>query len=124
MGMAARTWGVAMCGIVLALPAPPPALAQARADVACFFEHVNFQGRRLCLAAGQRAASLVALSLNDTFSSAIIPPGLRVAMCEHHKFEGRCIHLERSVSNFATLGDWNDKVSSVAVVSTRDRFRR
>jgi hypothetical protein len=122
MEIAARVCGVAVFAALLASQlAPAPAAAQGP-DVACFFEDVNFLGRRLCLATGQRAASVGAL--NDTFSSAIVPPGVRVAMCEHHKFEGRCIHLDRSVSNFQVLGDWNDKVSSVAVQSLRAPAQR
>lgn len=102
-------------GSILAL-APalfgPPAAAQGQ-SVACFYEHANFQGRRMCVSTGQRVP-LVDPLMNDHLSSVQVQPGLRVTMCEHANFGGRCIPVERSIANLVEIG-LNDKVSSIAV---------
>jgi hypothetical protein len=85
--------------------------ASAQRDAVCFFEHVNFGGQRECFSIGQRV-NLV--RMNDNYSSVQIPAGVRVTMCEHEKFGGRCIPLDRSVASFVDL-KFNDIVSSVAV---------
>jgi hypothetical protein len=95
-----------------ALP-PSPAAAQGLPDQVCFYEHIDFGGRRLCVMAGERVSD-VGFALNDTFSSATVPPGLRGFMCEDVNFGGRCTRLDRTVPNFQALGPWNDVVSSVA----------
>ena len=89
-----------------------PAAAQGRGGP-CFFEHSEFQGRRLCLAPGQRLSNLDA-SWNDRISSVEIPPGMRVTVCEHANFAGRCMTLNRSVSDFQEIR-FNDMVSSISV---------
>lgn len=93
-----------------------PAAAQGQA-AACFFEHANFQGRRVCFNIGQRVP-LVDLSMNDKFSSVQVPPGVRVTICEHANFGGRCMPVDRTVTNFNDIG-FNDRVSSLSVEPDR-----
>ena len=91
-----------------------PAAAQGQGQAAaCFFEHANFQGRRTCFGAGQRVP-MVDPSMNDKFSSVQLPPGLRVTLCEHANFAGRCVPVDRTIANFNEIG-FNDRVSSVSV---------
>ncbi len=87
-----------------------PAAAQREAAV-CFFEHVNFGGQRECFAIGQRVPLV---RMNDNYSSVQIQPGVRVTVCEHQNFGGRCIPLDRSVGSFVEL-KFNDMASSVTV---------
>lgn len=89
-----------------------PAAAQGPA-AACLFEHANFQGRRTCFAAGQRVP-MVDGSMNDKYSSVQLPPGLRITLCEHANFAGRCVPVDRSIGNLNEIG-FNDRVSSVSV---------
>jgi hypothetical protein len=88
-----------------------PALAQGGA-AACFYEHVNFHGWRMCIRAGQ-SVPVLDPSMNNQFSSVQVQPGARVTMCEGANFRGRCIPVDRSIANFVDIG-FNDKVSSVA----------
>jgi hypothetical protein len=94
--------------VVLTLSAP----GQAQ-QAACFYEHANFQGRQICLGAGQNVG-LLDPSWNDRVSSAQIPPGLHATICEHANFAGRCVPLDRSIGNLSEIG-FNDKVSSISV---------
>ena len=89
--------------------------ASAQRDSVCFFEHINFEGRRECFSVGQRVPLV---RMNDLYSSVQIPPGVRVTICEHQNFGGRCIPLERSVASFVEL-KFNDIVSSVAIEDDR-----
>jgi hypothetical protein len=84
--------------------------AEAQAQAACFYEHINFQGRRTCIEVGQRIALV---TMNDKFSSVQVQPGVRVTMCEHANFAGRCAPVDRTIASFVEIG-WNDRVSSIA----------
>ena len=93
-----------------------PAAAQGQA-AACFFEHANFQGRRMCFNVGQRVP-MVDPSMNDKVSSVQVPPGVQVTICEHANFAGRCVPIDRTVTNLSDVG-FNDRVSSVSVEAGR-----
>jgi hypothetical protein len=84
----------------------------------CFYEHVNFTGRRFCLGDGESRRNLGEVDFNDTISSVSVPPGLRTTVCEHSEFRGRCMTFDRSVENFVAIG-FNDQVSSVTVERRR-----
>jgi hypothetical protein len=92
-----------------------PATAQGRGpgggDV-CFYEHINFQGRAWCIDADQRVPALDP-SANDRISSVQVPPGVRVTVCEHVNYAGRCLTLDRPAANLLNVG-FNDMISSVA----------
>ncbi|MBI3434408.1 MAG: peptidase inhibitor family I36 protein [Proteobacteria bacterium] len=96
---------------LLSLCAAAPASAQAAAGGVCFFEHINYEGRPYCIAPGQSVPNVG--GFNDQFSSVNIPPGVRVRMCEHANFTGRCITLDRPTPNFVAIG-FNDIVTAVA----------
>ena len=93
-----------------------PAAAQGQ-SAACFFEHANFQGRRMCFNVGQRVP-MVDPSMNDKVSSVQVPPGVQVTICEHANFAGRCVPIDRTVTNLSDVG-FNDRVSSVSVEAGR-----
>lgn len=98
---------IALAPTLVAIGSP----AAAQGQGVCFFEHANFQGQRACFAVGQRIPLVQA---NDTYSSVQVPPGIRVTICEHQNFGGRCIPIDRTIGNFNEIG-FNDRVSSVAV---------
>ena len=104
---------ICLLATLIAATLYPGAKASAQGQaVACFYEHANFQGWRMCIRAGQNVPMLDP-SMNDQFSSVQVQPGARVVMCEHINFGGRCVPVERSIANFAEIG-FNDKVSSIA----------
>lgn len=104
---------LAACGLAALALLPEPAAAQNRGRAACFFEHADFAGRRMCIGPGQRVP-YVGEALNDRFSSVSVPAGMRVVMCEDINFGGRCLELDESVRDFRALDRWNDRVSSIA----------
>ena len=60
---------LALAPMIALLDSPAAAQGQAQGQAgACFFEHANFQGRRMCFAIGQRVP-MVDPSMNDQFSS-------------------------------------------------------
>lgn len=85
----------------------------------CFYEHINFRGRRYCIRVGERV-DFVGRRANDQFSSVRIPRGAMVRMCEHANFRGRCRTLYRSERNFVPMG-FNDRVSAIAAQWERRR---
>ncbi len=86
-----------------------PAVAQPA--TACFYQHANFQGDRICAGPGDARADL--RFFNDIISSITVPAGTQVTVCEHIRFGGRCRTIDRNVPY---VGDrWNDRISSIRV---------
>lgn len=114
MRYASRLFAFVTTGVILLLASAVPAAAQGAG--LCFYEHSDFRGQHLCMSPGQRIANLDQINgdWNDRISSVQIPPGLRVSICEHANFSGRCLTLDRSVSNFQSI-NFNDRVSSISV---------
>lgn len=82
-----------------------------RGDRVCFYEHVNFEGRRLCMEPGDRNRSLGAW--NDRISSIRVFGDAEAQVCEHTNFNGRCVIVDRNIRNLGRRG--NDIISSIRV---------
>lgn len=93
--------------------------AWAQGGGICFFENADFLGRQFCINPGQTFPRLDP-SWNDKISSVDIPPGVRVTLCEHVDFGGRCIQLNRPTRNLTEIG-FNDAVSSLSSEGGRPR---
>src|SRR4051812_45000695 len=81
--------------------------AQAQNSPCRAFEHVNFQGRSIGLAAGD--SDNVPASMNDTISSFQIDRGCTVRAFEHVNFQGRS---KTWTGNTNVDASWNDIISS------------
>lgn len=82
-----------------------------RGDQVCFYEHVNFDGRRFCMEPGDRRRSLGAW--NDQISSIRVFGDAEAQVCEHNGFRGRCVIVDRNIRNLGRRG--NDIISSIRV---------
>lgn len=93
----AQTWG---------RPRPPQ-------SGACFYEHIDFDGRYFCYAAGTSNDS-VPRGLNNEISSIRIFGAAQVVVYKDGNFRGTSRHFESSVSDLRREG-LNDRVSSLRV---------
>jgi hypothetical protein len=75
----------------------------------CFFEHVDFDGRRFCAESGRANAGL-GDRWNDTVSSIKVGANARVEVCEDYDFGGECRVLRQDAADLT--GGWNDRISS------------
>jgi len=102
-----------------ALGAAAIALAsQAMAQVT-FYEHEGFRGR--AFTTERRVGDLQRFGFDDRASSIVVDRG-RWEVCEHPRFEGRCVVLRRgSYSSLHALG-LQDRISSVRPVDDRRRY--
>lgn len=91
----------------LAFAAAAVAGTAAQADVT-FYEGENFTGMQID--ANGTVPSLVSRGFNDRARSAVVD-GTGVEICRDVNFSGGCTVLKPG--RYATLGEWNDKVSSV-----------
>ncbi|MCX9134853.1 metallophosphoesterase [Aeromonas veronii] len=80
--------------------------------LACFWEHENYHGRRLCVK-DQRDIDLWANGLNDTITSVKIQAGYGVNLFEHVGFKGEAMTLNGNNPNVGV--DFNDIASSAKV---------
>ena len=86
---------------------------------AVLFEDVAFSGKSQQLLVGEYpGVSGNMLVGNDTVSSIRVTKGYRVEAFEDANYKGRCVVYTSDVSN---MGDFNDKLSSVKVISTGSR---
>jgi hypothetical protein len=106
-----RTLPAMLVAVGSLLGAPVFAQDGAGGDV-CFYQHINFQGRQWCIDARERVPAVPQI-FNDQISSVQIPRGVRVTVCEHVNFAGRCLTLDRSVASLVEAG-FNDVISSIA----------
>ena len=83
----------------------------------CLFQHGNYDGDYLCSGVGTVEYSEInALGLNDAFSSAVVPSGLRVTVYQHANNGGDSQVFTENTPRFgASDVDFNDIVSSFVV---------
>ena len=81
----------------------------------CFFTNVQFDGEKLCANEGQRIdVYRDHNSLNDRFSSVVVPCGLSVHAYADDGFQGWNIVFEGDVADFNKT--FNDVISSFEVI--------
>jgi uncharacterized protein YraI len=80
-------------------------------DSVCFYEDVNFGGSSFCMRPGERMRSLG--GWNDRISSIRVRGDGEALVCEHDRFRGRCVTIDRNVRNLGPRG--NDIISSIRV---------
>ena len=85
---------------------------------ACFYEDRGFRGRYFCVAQGDRIPSLPA-GLGDKVSSIRLLGSAEVTVFRDSDMRGRSGRFISDVRDLKGEG-WNDQISSVEVVSTRD----
>ena len=78
---------------------------------ACFYEHIDYQGRSLCTDA---ANAWIGSSWNDLFSSVKVTEGAAVEIFEHRDFGGRSLAFSADVANLVPKG-FNDTLSSFKI---------
>jgi hypothetical protein len=104
-------------GLVLAVAASASAQSWGRPrppqSGACFYEHINFEGRYFCIHAGTSDDN-IPHGLNNEISSIRIFGDARVVVYKDGNFHGSSRHFESSVSDLRREG-LNDRISSVRV---------
>lgn len=100
-GAAAQTWG-------------RPRVPQSGA---CFYEHINFEGRYFCYRSGTSNDN-VPRGLNNEISSIRIFGNAQVVVYKDGDFRGSSRHFESSVSDLRREG-LNDRISSFRVDEQR-----
>ena len=99
---------------VLALGAATQAAAQIT-----FYEGEGFRGR--AFTASKSIGDFERFRFNDRASSAMVDRG-RWEVCEHARFQGRCVVLRHgNYPSLAAMG-MNDRISSVRAVSERGNY--
>jgi Beta/Gamma crystallin len=91
---------------------------------ACFYRDIDFGGEKFCVRAGERMAQ-VPPGFNDRISSVRIFGRTEVTLYQGRDFEGPSFRLREDVANLQKYQvqpghSWNDRVSSMEVVSLRD----
>ena len=84
---------------------------RGRGDRVCFYEHINYGGDSFCVRPGERLRSLG--RWNDKISSIRVRGDAEALVCQHIRFDGRCVTIDRSVRNLGRRG--NDIISSIRV---------
>ena len=92
-------------------PGPGPGPGGPDSGEVCFYENTNYRGRSFCAEPGERIARLG--SWNDRISSIRVRGFAEALVCENDNFRGRCIVVDRNVSNLGPRG--NDVISSIRV---------
>lgn len=82
---------------------------------ACFYVDRQFQGARFCVNTGE-GLETVGSRFNDQISSIRVFGGAQVVVYENERFSGS---RQRFSVDVASLGDWNDKITSVLVSGGR-----
>jgi hypothetical protein len=104
-------------GLVLAMAGSASAQTWGRPRVpqsgACFYEHINFEGRYFCYGA-DTSNDNVPRGLNNEISSIRIFGDAQVVVYKDGDFRGASRHFESSVSDLRREG-LNDRVSSLRV---------
>ena len=99
---------------------------------ACFFRDADFRGDSFCLKDGERWASLPR-GFNDSISSIRVFGGARLRIFYDVNFQGPSLLVNRNVPNLRNVpiqsnprdrarGNWNDRVSAIAVFRERDEW--
>jgi hypothetical protein len=108
-------------GLVLAVAASASAQTWGRPRVpqsgACFYEHINFEGRYFCYRSGTSNDN-VPRGLNNEISSIRIFGDAQVVVYKDGDFRGSSRHFESSVSDLRREG-LNDRISSLRVDARR-----
>jgi uncharacterized protein YcfJ len=101
---------LAMAGLAFA--------GQAVAQIT-FYEHDGFKGRSF--ATQKQVGNLTRFGFNDAASSVVVTSG-RWEVCEHERFEGRCVVLRPG--QYPSLGSLGltDRVTSVRTVASNARI--
>lgn len=79
---------------------------------ACFYEHADFQGARICFDRGEGAARLPQ-QWNDRISSIRLEGGAQARVCEHENFGGWCQTVRRDIRRFPQ--QYNDQITAIEV---------
>lgn len=85
---------------------------------ACFYEHINFEGRYFCYRSGTSNDN-VPRGLNNEISSIRIFGDAQVVVYKEGDFRGSSRHFESSVNDLRREG-MNDRISSLRVDERRD----
>ena len=80
---------------------------------ACFYEHINFDGRYFCVAPGERLETLPS-RMGDEISSVRLIGSSSVTVYRDKKFRGRASRFTNDVRDLRR-GGWNDEISSVEI---------
>jgi hypothetical protein len=110
-------------GLVFAIAASASAQSWGRPRVpqsgACFYEHINFEGRYFCYRSGTSNDD-VPRGMNNEISSIRIFGDAQVVVYRDGNFRGSSRHFESSVSDLRREG-LNDRISSLRVDAQRGR---
>jgi hypothetical protein len=92
---------------------------------ACFYSNADFSGEKFCMRGGERMAQ-VPPGFNDHISSVQIFGRSEVIIYQNREFGEPSIRLREDVRNLQSYQvspghSWNDRVSSIEVVTFRDR---
>jgi len=117
------------------LPAPPPYQGEApyqasRGVGACFYLDADFRGEYFCMKEGERLP-FVPSGFNDRISSIRVFGGVRVRVFNDPNFSGINIVFDHDMRNLTEIPladnpfkNWNDRITSVAVVREHDEWER
>ncbi|MCP5045719.1 MAG: beta/gamma crystallin family protein, partial [bacterium] len=91
------------------------------------YKHANFKGSSYFVEAGRNIKDLKSKGWNDMVSSIELVDNVKVQIFEHRNFQGASVLLSRDVIDLVQLtentgGNWNDKVSSLKVLSRSRSF--
>lgn len=102
-----------------ALAASAVALAAQASAQVTFYEHEGYRGRTF--STSRQIGNFERQGFNDRASSVVVERG-RWEVCEHQRFEGRCVVLRRG--NYPSLRDMGleNRVSSVRPADKRRRY--
>jgi len=104
----------------IALAVAAMALSTQAAAEAVFYEHDRFDGRSFTASA--RVLDFDRAGFNDRASSVVVLSG-RWEVCEHARFEGKCIVLRPGRYPSLSAMNMNDRVSSVRMVQSNAQVR-
>jgi hypothetical protein len=91
---------------------------------ACFYKNIDFGGEKFCVRQGERVAQ-VPPGFNDHISSVRLFGRTEVTVYQGRDFQEPSLRLREDVANLQKFQiqpghSWNDRVSSIEVVSIRD----
>jgi hypothetical protein len=80
-----------------------------KGDEIWFFEHENYQGKKLVLKAGTYTLNQMGVEWNDKISSILIPEGYEIQIFENDNFMGNNANLDGYWQEGTTMQRWSNK---------------